>query len=64
MILNRRELKAHKAWFFFDQEFVCLGSGIHEKEGKAPVYTTINQCNASGEVLFSKREKLPPWKAK
>jgi chondroitin AC lyase len=22
-------LKAHKAWFFFDNEYVCLGAGIN-----------------------------------
>lgn len=34
---------AKKAWFFFDDEIVCLGAGIHST-GVAPVHTTINQC--------------------
>ena len=36
-------LKARKAWFFFDREFVCLGSGITCSGGN-PVYTIVNQC--------------------
>lgn len=34
---------AHKSWFFFDKEIVCLGAGIRSASS-APVYTTINQC--------------------
>ena len=37
---------AHKAWFFFDEEVVCLGSNIHSTSPQA-VYTTVNQCLAS-----------------
>lgn len=53
MILQRRGVTAHKSWFYFDDEFVCLGSGINQTEGKAPVYTTLNQCNATGKVQYS-----------
>ena len=53
MILDRRGLHAHKAWFYFDTEYVCLGAGITETEGKADVYTTINQTNPDGKVQFS-----------
>lgn len=53
MILDRRGLKAHKAWFYFDEEFVCLGAGINESNGKADVYTTVNQTNFDGKVVYS-----------
>lgn len=53
MILDRRGLKAHKAWFYFDNEYICLGAGINETAGKANVYTTVNQCNADGTAWFS-----------
>lgn len=50
-------LKAKKAWFFFDKEYVCLGSGI-QCEGDHPVATTINQCLLKGEVLVSAMNEL------
>lgn len=34
---------ANKAWFFFDDEIVCLGAGI-QSTAKESVFTTINQC--------------------
>ena len=37
-------LIARKAWFFFDNEYVCLGAGISCKSKNQPVVTTINQC--------------------
>ena len=58
MILDRRGVKAHKAWFYFKDEYVCLGAGINETGGKAPVYTTINQCNADGQVQYSVAGKV------
>ncbi len=57
MILDRRGLTAHKAWFYFDDEFVCLGAGITESDGIAPVYTTINQCNKSGAARYCDNKK-------
>lgn len=44
-------LAAKKAWFFFDDEYVCLGTGINSK-AKLPVATTINQCLLNGEVIM------------
>ena len=52
MILDRRGLQAHKAWFYFDEEFVCLGAGICNAKGKAEVFTTLNQCNRNGKVQY------------
>lgn len=38
---------ARKAWFFFDDEVVCLGAGI-TSTATVPVNTTINQCTLVG----------------
>lgn len=43
-------LSARKAWFFFDREIVCLGTGI-EASGPHRVATTLNQCLLRGDVL-------------
>ncbi|MDR2036567.1 MAG: polysaccharide lyase beta-sandwich domain-containing protein [Bacteroidales bacterium] len=42
-------LKARKAWFFFDNEYVCLGAGIRSSSAH-PVVTTLDQCKLEGEV--------------
>lgn len=48
---------AKKAWFFFDDEVVCLGAGI-QSTSAAPVFTTINQCLLSGkEAMLSSGKK-------
>ena len=47
---------AKKAWFFFDDEVVCLGSGITADASIAAseVNTTVNQCLLNGPVtVFS-----------
>jgi chondroitin AC lyase len=43
-------LKAHKAWFFFDKEYVCLGNSI-TSDAEFPVTTTLNQCLLNKNVL-------------
>jgi chondroitin AC lyase len=43
-------LTAHKAWFFFDREYVCLGAGINS-EADYPVATTLNQCLLNKDVV-------------
>ena len=43
-------LHARKSWFFFDDMYVCLGTGI-ESASEYPIVTTINQCRLSGEVV-------------
>lgn len=58
MLLDRRSLQAHKAWFYFDKEYICLGAGIRNPEGKADVFTTLNQCNRDGEVLYARKGKV------
>lgn len=42
-------VEVRKAWFFFDEEYVCLGAGIRS-ESEYPVATTINQCLLNGDV--------------
>lgn len=44
MQLDKRSIKANKSWFYFNDEFVALGSGIVQTDGTDPVVTTINQC--------------------
>lgn len=43
---------AKKSWFFFDEEVVCLGSGI-TSASRFPVNTTVNQSLLQGDVLVS-----------
>ena len=45
-------LCARKAWFFFDQEYVCLGAGISTKS-ELSVATTLNQCLLKDDVTIS-----------
>ncbi|MCA1759457.1 MAG: chondroitin lyase, partial [Bacteroidales bacterium] len=44
-------LIARKAWFFFDDEYVCLGAGISCRQ-QLPVVTTLNQCLLRGDVTL------------
>ncbi len=45
-----------KSWFFFDNEYVCLGAGISAR-GELPVVTTLNQCLLKSEVTVSAKNK-------
>jgi len=47
--MNYNGIKAHKSWFFFDKEVVCLGAGIH-CDAPENVTTTLNQCWLKGTV--------------
>lgn len=54
-------LKAKKSWFFFDEEYVCLGTDINSRSN-LPVVTTINQVLMRSDVTImqdGKTEKLP-----
>lgn len=54
-------LSAQKAWFFFDNEYVCLGTGINSRS-KLPAATTVNQCLLHGDVLLmtgTKKTTIP-----
>lgn len=50
--LSFDSLAAKKAWFFFDQEIVCLGTGIHSNASEN-IVTTVNQSWLNGDVLGS-----------
>ncbi|MBB2148600.1 chondroitinase-AC [Pedobacter gandavensis] len=50
--LNYDSLSAKKAWFFFDQEVVCLGADIHSNTPES-IVTTLNQSWLNGAVLGS-----------
>lgn len=50
-------LIARKAWFFFDEEYVCLGAGISCKT-ELPVVTTLNQCLLRSDVTVSSNNNL------
>jgi len=45
--------RARKGWFFFDDEYVCLGSGIESPSRTLPVVTTMNQALLDGDVIVS-----------
>lgn len=49
-------VSAKKAWFFFDHEYVCLGTAI-QAETRFPVVTTLNQCWLRGEVTVMANNK-------
>ena len=48
-------LKARKAWFFFDREYVCLGAGI-TSDAAYPVATTLNQCLLNKDVVVKTKK--------
>ena len=52
---SRSDLKARKAWFFFDNECVCLGAGINSNSGDS-IVTTIEQC-----LVNSPAEEKDNW---
>ena len=49
MDLANDDLSCRKAWFFFDDEYVCLGAGIRAARG-GTIITTVNQCFLKGDV--------------
>ncbi|RPD99961.1 chondroitin lyase [Aureibaculum marinum] len=50
-------IRAKKSWFFFDDEYVCLGAGIASNHFNNTVVTTINQNLLHGDVLVSLKNK-------
>lgn len=43
---------ARKAWFFFEDEIVCLGNDI-KSTNQYQINTTVNQCHLNGDVTIS-----------
>ncbi|MFC4871081.1 polysaccharide lyase family 8 super-sandwich domain-containing protein [Negadavirga shengliensis] len=54
-------VQARKSWFFFDEEYVCLGAGIQAGTNR-PVVTTVNQNLVFGDVVVGngKEQKASP----
>ncbi|MBT2564302.1 polysaccharide lyase 8 family protein [Pedobacter sp. ISL-68] len=50
--LDYDRVQAKKAWFFFDQEVVCLGAGIRS-DSEENITTTVNQAWSRGDVISS-----------
>lgn len=51
-------LIVRKSWFFFDEEYVCLGAGISCKNEELKVATTLNQALLNGDVrIFSENQE-------
>ena len=53
--------EAKKSWFFFDNEYVCLGTEIHSTQD-LPVVTTVNQVLMRSDVYVMQNgemKKLP-----
>ena len=48
--------RARKAWFFFDDRYVCLGAGL-EAAGPEPLVTTIEQNRLSGGITIGEGGK-------
>jgi hypothetical protein len=66
--LNRDGLTGKKSWFFFDNEVVCLGAGLHT-DSDEDVTTSINQewghsDNAADEAanVFACPMGVPRWR--
>lgn len=54
MDLKRGKLTAQKAWFFFDDSYLCLGAGIAlSGDTEHTVATDVNQTLLNGSVLTS-----------
>ncbi len=49
---RRDGLSARKAWFFFDDQVVCLGAGI-TCDATDPVMTSVEQCWRQGPLIKS-----------
>ena len=50
-------VKAKKSWFFFDEEYVCLGAAIKSPQ-ELPVVTTINQVLLNSDVTAEVDENV------
>lgn len=55
--LDYNEVSAKKAWFFFDDEVVCLGTDINSY-AKEQITTTVNQAWLKGPVKAFADDKL------
>lgn len=49
--------EAKKSWFFFDDEYVCIGTDINSRQN-LPVATTVNQVLMRSSVTISQGDKI------
>ena len=49
---ERGALRARKSWFFWDEQYVCLGAGI--RDPAAEIATSINQTRLNGAIETSR----------
>ncbi len=49
---SRANVAAKKSWFFFDGEYVALGSDINAPNAAAAVGTSVNQTKLNGAVTY------------
>ena len=49
------QIKGNKSYFAFDDILVCLGNNIQDMENgnNSDIYTTINQCERVGEIVYT-----------
>ncbi len=50
-------VKARKSWFFFEDEYVCLGTDIYSRPN-LPVFTTIDQALLRTDVIISQEGEV------
>jgi chondroitin AC lyase len=55
--MNDYNTQANKGWFMFDNEIMCLGTGIASTTGKT-VNTSVNQCHLVGDVYMVNNGQL------
>lgn len=55
--MDYNDVKAKKAWFFFDKEVVCLGAGISSNT-QENITTTINQSWLKGKIIAKENDKI------
>lgn len=48
---------AKKSWFLFDDEIICLGSGINS-EAKERINTTVNQCLLKSDIIVNQNGEI------
>ena len=59
--MDYNDVKAKKAWFFFEKEVVSLGAGMNSNSPEN-IVTTINQCWLNGKVLAREDERTSTLK--
>ncbi|MBQ8674386.1 MAG: DUF1573 domain-containing protein [Bacteroides sp.] len=55
--MNDYDTRANKGWFMFDNEIICLGSGIGSGTERE-VNTSVNQCHLVGDVYATVNGQL------